>query len=338
MRNIRHLNILPYGIIKNNNTTKTLEEIFWVFSLNKSPILNKTYINEIIENNYHKQVNSSNPMLWEKVESNKDIENIKKVSIDYIVKYCNNLWIVLPKNIENEIQLFLYKWNIYFYAQRTWKTIHININIFNILSERERLAMIIHEIVHIIASKQTKIYYNYTHDKAKNELILGNISVWGHSWYHNTFVWGYKLTKLWESLNEWFTQLITLAILHESWIDMDSSYQGTHWYNIYIIDWIVSQISKKINIEYKELLKHFIAWNILGDGRYLNIIKKNLWKEFLDNLLKIWYKTDTEGNILGDKTDLLNFIEKYKLIYPVKEISNEIKEIIWNINFEINSL
>lgn len=71
--------------------------------------------------------------------------------------------------------------------------------------------------------------------------------------------------------------------------------------------------------------------NILSNPKYLAIITDNIGKEFLDDLVK--HSLNSPKNPLDT---LVEFRDKYKSIYSSKHFSEDMKKVIWNIDFTFN--
>lgn len=305
-----------------------MDDLFWVFFLNKSPFLDKGNVNRSIAENL--QMWEPDQTLWKRIEPTEAIKNLKDLAIHDIIKYCNSLSITLPSNFWEKINIFFYESDKYFLAINKWISIHINNTIFEKMSRIDQLAVVIHEIIHSIARKNIKIFHDYNHNKRTSTWGGTTVSIWWQSWYENILVW-WHTSKLWALLNEGFTQIITLNMLNNYWMNVSDN--GAYTYYIYIIDWLVQEMAKKTGIEYSELLKYFIKWNILGDGRYLNIITKSLWKEFVGDLINLpdnsWEVAD-----FGPDKAMVAFFKKYASIYDSKEISDKMKEVVWDIQMK----
>jgi hypothetical protein len=86
---------------------------------------------------------------------------------------------------------------------------------------------------------------------------------------------------------------------------------------------LVTELSKKLNTPYQEILKYLMRGNILSNPKYLAIITDNIGKEFLDDLVK--HSLNSPKNPLDT---LVEFRDKYKSIYSSKHFSEDMKKVI----------
>lgn len=328
---MKKINTSQYSLPKigeDINLSKSSEDIFWVFSLNKSPIIEKLHLNTLVKDSVSEHNKISGGGLWKKIETSKSIEELKNTAVGYIIDYCRELWISLPEDLEKNIHISLCEW----WDWLCWwnsSRIEISINnaVFIRLSKEIQLQLIIHEILHIVANKQHKLYYSYTQDKEKEEIQVNHSSSWSQTWYFNVFIWWHRHIKLWEWLNEGFTEMISRAILNKHWIDTSLVNQEMpfNMAYVYLIDWLIVELLKKIDFDYEKILTYLIRWNIMWNPKFLHIISDTLWKDFLNDLLKLW---DSE------ELKIREFMEKYTSIYTSKTLSEHIKKVIWDISFE----
>lgn len=316
MNNLRPLNILPSWIIPQTPQEKTANDIFWVFFLNKgksSEFANMKCLEFVIN-----ERNKATESLWEIVKDEKINIGINKAVTSYlyiIEQYFGLLWIKTPNNLLDKIKILLLKWGNKFVANVNGYKLQINYDIAKEIPEKLLWEIIIHELVHILGQKQTRIYHKINNE----ETIIGQTKPSGYS---NQMIGGGKFNSFGYFFDEWVVELITLSILHKNWI---SPYPEIYTHlqcntiQIYVVDGIIKEIARKTNIPYDTIMNHFIRGNIMGDLRFLNIIKTNLGEDILKELMTL------------DDWNFEMFIREHPWIYLEKELSKEIKGEIWEV-------
>jgi len=86
-------------------------------------------------------------------------------------------------------------------------------------------------------------------------------------------------------INEGLTDIITVSALLK---DLDGKkYTGDYKTSVYIIDKIISHLAENSPNQYKKIMEYLIRGNLLGDMRYMLIVKDSLGVEFTRELGKL---------------------------------------------------
>lgn len=287
---------------------KSSEDIFRVFVIrNGKTVRDKELLNQIaglMKTNYQNRYSR-----WERLLHKLNITNalFKKLASKYIKEYYRDFGIYISDDIFKEIKVV----QIYDDISKE-KQLDGSANCLiakvdgRIASFEEKLHTAIHEILHIIERRLYKIKLSENSDKS-----------WSQTWYTNVI----GNNKIGVFINEGFVELISSHICTKEKMLTKAIYKES----IYIVDKIISHLAENNQEQYKKIMDYLIKGNLLGDMRYMLIVKDTLGKEFTRELWNLSF---------DDGPWLITFMEKYPEVFWEKKVSPYIKEYIWPIDWE----